>query len=76
MNIRTARYESNGKLYHLSNWDGETLCTETGNRIGQTRRDFLKLCKTIGAVIDPIIKTGQYIDLNGNLKALFGINNE
>lgn len=72
--VRCAIVTHQGQQFHVSNMFGETKCLETGRSKNQGRRDFCKWVKSLGGVILPDLKTGQYINMHtGEIENLWGI---
>lgn len=66
-----------GMVYHVYHLKHEKLAkvSETGKYWTCGRREFRRWVKEHGGCCLPMLKTGEYIDIHGQKKALWGINN-
>ena len=77
-NLLTATVVKYGRVFHLSHLKHEKQAKvlETGKYWTCGRREFRRWLKKHGGVADPMLKTGEYIDIHGQKQALWGINDK
>lgn len=77
-NLLNATVVRHGMVYHIYHLKREKLAKvlETSKYWTCGRREFRRWVKEHGGQFLPMLKTGEYIDIHGQKKALWGINNK